>query len=88
MDEYQIGLIGSGVLIALVLIGVRVVYACALVGLLGLVTIIGWTGGAGNVGMIPYAKGTRITGILAADGTHDGTRIHSRAAAGSGGIPI
>jgi len=28
------------------------------VGLLGLVTIIGWTGGAGNVGMIPYAKGT------------------------------
>ncbi len=58
MDEYQIGLIGSGVLIALVLIGVRVVYACALVGLIGLVTIIGWTGGAGNVGMIPYAKGT------------------------------
>ena len=58
MDEYQIGLIGSGVLIALVLIGVRVVYACALVGLLGLVTIIGWTGGAGNAGMIPYAKGT------------------------------
>jgi len=35
-----------------------VVYACALVGLLGLVTIIGWTGGAGNAGMIPYAKGT------------------------------
>ena len=58
MDEYQIGLIGSGVLIALVLIGVRVVYACALVGLLGLVSIIGWTGGAGNAGMIPYAKGT------------------------------
>jgi len=28
------------------------------VGLLGLVTIIGWTGGAGNAGMIPYAKGT------------------------------
>ena len=51
MDEYQIGLIGSGVLIALVLIGVRVVYACALVGLLGLVTIIGWTGGAGNAGI-------------------------------------
>ncbi len=58
MDEYQIGLIGSACLIGLVLIGVRVVYACALVGLLGLVTIIGWTGGAGNAGMIPYAKGT------------------------------
>ena len=58
MDEFQIGLIGSGFLIFLVLIGVRVVYACALVGLLGLVSIIGWTGGAGNAGMIPYAKGT------------------------------
>ena len=58
MDEFRIGLIGSGVLIFLVLIGVRVVYACALVGLLGLVSIVGWTGGAGNAGMIPYAKGT------------------------------
>ena len=58
MDEFQIGLIGSGVLIFLVLIGVRVVYACALVGLLGLVSIVGWAGGAGNAGMIPYAKGT------------------------------
>jgi len=58
VDEFQIGIIGSAILIGLVLIGVRVVYACALVGLLGLVTIIGWTGGAGNAGMIPYAKGT------------------------------
>jgi tripartite ATP-independent transporter DctM subunit len=58
MDEFQIGLIGSGLLIFLVLIGVRVFYACALVGLLGMVSIVGWTGGAGNVGMIPYAKGT------------------------------
>jgi len=58
VDEFQIGLVGSACLIGLVLIGVRVVYACALVGLLGLVTIIGWTGGAGNAGMIPYAKGT------------------------------
>ena len=58
MDEFHIGLIGSGFLIFLVLIGVRVVYACALVGLLGLVSIVGWTGGAGNAGMIPYAKGT------------------------------
>ena len=58
MDEFQLGLVGSGILIFLVLLGVRVVYACAVVGLLGLVSIIGWTGGAGNAGMIPYAKGT------------------------------
>ena len=40
MDEFQIGIVGSAVLIGLVLIGVRVVYACALVGLLGLVIVI------------------------------------------------
>lgn len=57
-DEFVLGLIGTGVLITLVLMGVRVVYATAVVGLLGLVTMLGWTGGAGNAGMIPYAKGT------------------------------
>ena len=53
MDEFQIGLIGSGFLIFLVLIGVRVVYACALVGLLGLVSIVGWTGGGRERGNDP-----------------------------------
>ena len=57
-DEFVLGLIGAGILIVLVLLGVRVVYATAIVGLLGLVTMLGWTGGAGNAGMIPYAKGT------------------------------
>ena len=58
MDDFTIGLIGSGILISLVLIGVRVFIACALVGLIGVSIIVGWTGGAGNVSMIPYAKGT------------------------------
>ena len=58
MDELTVGLIGTVVLIALVFTGVRVFYACATVGLLGLVSIVGWEGGAGNAGMIPYAKGT------------------------------
>ncbi|MDA7949131.1 MAG: TRAP transporter large permease [Hyphomicrobiaceae bacterium] len=57
-DEYVLGMIGVGILIVLVLFGVRVVYATAVVGLLGLVTMLGWTGGAGNAGMVPYAKGT------------------------------
>lgn len=57
-DEFVLGLIGAGILIILVLLGVRVVYATATVGLLGLVTMLGWSGGAGNAGMIPYAKGT------------------------------
>jgi tripartite ATP-independent transporter DctM subunit len=58
MDELTIGLVGTGLLIALVFSGVRVVYSCAAIGLLGLVSIVGWEGGAGNAGMIPYAKGT------------------------------
>ena len=58
MDDFTIGIIGSAVLIGLVLLGVRVYIACALIGLLGVAAIVGWTGGAGNAGMIPYAKGT------------------------------
>jgi tripartite ATP-independent transporter DctM subunit len=58
MDDVTIGLIGTGVLVALVLAGVRVVYATAAVGLLGVVAMIGWGAGATNIGMIPHAKGS------------------------------
>jgi len=58
MDDVTIGYIGVGVLMTLVILGVRVVYACAVIGLLGVVSIIGWGPGANNVGMIPYEKGT------------------------------
>jgi tripartite ATP-independent transporter DctM subunit len=58
MDDITIGFIGTGVLIVLVLAGVRVVYATAAVGLLGVVAMIGWDAGATNVGMIPHAKGS------------------------------
>ncbi len=58
MDDITIGFIGTGVLIVLVLAGVRVVYATATVGLLGVVAMIGWDAGATNVGMIPHAKGS------------------------------
>ena len=60
-DEFTLGLIGTIILITLVLIGVRVVYATAVVGLMGLVFMLGWPGGGGNAGMIPYAKGTIYT---------------------------
>jgi len=58
MDDITIGFIGTGILIVLVLAGVRVVYATATVGLLGVVAIIGWDAGATNIGMIPHAKGS------------------------------
>jgi tripartite ATP-independent transporter DctM subunit len=58
MDDITIGFIGTAVLIVLVLTGVRVVYATATVGLLGVVAMIGWDAGATNIGMIPHAKGS------------------------------
>ena len=58
MDDVTIGFVGTGVLIVLVLAGVRVVYATATVGLLGVVAMIGWDAGATNIGMIPHAKGS------------------------------
>ena len=58
MDDATIGFIGTGLLVVLVVAGVRVVYATATVGLLGVVAMIGWDAGATNIGMIPHAKGS------------------------------
>lgn len=55
-DPFLVGLIGLGVLIVLVVIGVRVVFAAAIVGLLGLVELLGWGPAAGIVGTIPHSK--------------------------------
>lgn len=51
-----VGLIGVALLIFLVALGVRVVFAAALVGLLGLVELIGWGPAAGVIGIVPHAK--------------------------------
>ena len=56
MDDFQIGVAGVIALIVLVVTGVRVFYAAALVGLAGLVAMIGWDAGAGMVGTIPHSK--------------------------------
>lgn len=56
MDDLQIGVAGVIALIVLVVAGVRVFYAAALVGLAGLVAMIGWDAGAGIVGTIPHSK--------------------------------
>ena len=55
-DPFLVGLIGLGALLALVLVGVRVVFAAAVVGLLGLVELLGWGPAAGIVGTIPHSK--------------------------------
>ena len=45
----------------LVVAGVRVYIAAAIVGLIGIVSIIGWKAGAGMVGTIPHSKSVNYT---------------------------
>ncbi|MEP2533239.1 TRAP transporter large permease [Shimia sp.] len=55
-DPFLVGVITLFLLLGLILIGVRVVFAAAIVGLLGLVELRGWGPAAGIVGTIPHAK--------------------------------
>ena len=61
MDSFTIGIIGTVAMIVLVFAGVRVYYAAAVVGLLGLVSIIGWDAGAGIAGTVPHSKSVTYT---------------------------
>jgi len=56
LEPLTVGIIATAVLIVLVALGVRVVYAAGTVGLLGLVSLIGWEAGAGIAGTIPHSK--------------------------------
>ena len=55
-DPFTVGLIGLGCLLVLVFLGVRVVFAAAIVGLFGLVELLGWGPAAGIIGTIPHSK--------------------------------
>ena len=55
-DPFLVGVITLCMLLGLILIGVRVVFAAAIVGLLGLVELRGWGPAAGIVGTIPHSK--------------------------------
>ena len=61
MDPFTLGIIGVIALVVLVFAGVRVFYAAAIVGLLGLVSIVGWDAGAGMIGTIPHSKAVTYT---------------------------
>jgi len=56
VDAFTIGIIGVVALVVLVFAGVRVFYAAAAVGLVGLVAMLGWDAGAGMAGTIPHSK--------------------------------
>lgn len=55
-DPFLVGIITLCLLLGLILIGVRVVFAAAIVGLLGLVELRGWGPAAGIIGTIPHSK--------------------------------
>ncbi len=55
-DPLLVGMITLGLLLVLIVLGVRVVFAAAIVGLLGLVELRGWGPAAGIVGTIPHSK--------------------------------
>ncbi|MCF8466312.1 MAG: TRAP transporter large permease [Sneathiella sp.] len=58
MDPLLSGIIGMGFLVVMVFFGVRVYIAATVVGMLGIVSIIGWDAGTGIVGTIPHSKAT------------------------------
>lgn len=55
-NPFLVGLLALGLLMFLIFLGVRVVFASAVVGLIGLVELLGWGPAAGIVGTIPHAK--------------------------------
>ena len=61
LDNLTLGLFGCIALLLLVVVGVRVYLAAALVGLIGCIMIIGWGPGAGLVGTIPHSKSVNYT---------------------------
>lgn len=64
-DPTLVGVICMGLLIALVVCGVRVVFAAGIAGLVGLVELIGWGPAASTVGSIPYSKSVSfVLGLL------------------------
>ena len=61
MDPFTLGIVGVIAMIVLVFAGVRVFYAAAIVGMVGMVSIVGWEAGAGMVGTIPHSKAVTYT---------------------------
>ena len=56
IDEFWIGIVGVVLLITLVVVGVRVYVAAAVVGFLGLLTLKGWDVAGAVAGTIPHSK--------------------------------
>ncbi|WP_161949622.1 TRAP transporter large permease [Bacillus dakarensis] len=55
MTDFQIGLMGMVLLVILILLSMRIAYAVAIVGLLGLVLLQGWAPGTSMLGTVPVS---------------------------------
>jgi tripartite ATP-independent transporter DctM subunit len=56
MEPFTLGLIGVTALIILLLMGMQVAYAGALVGTVGLILLLGWESAVGAIGIMPYEQ--------------------------------
>jgi len=61
LEPLQLGVVGCFVLIGFCLFGVRIAYAAAITGTLGLVCMLGWSKGISAIGTIPYATTSNYT---------------------------
>src|SRR3712207_3991766 len=61
LEPPEIGIIGSIALLFFCFIGVRIAYAAAIVGTIGLALMIGWDSGLRTAGVIPHAKTINYT---------------------------
>jgi len=58
MEPITIGLIGAGVLLVLLVLGMHIAFAGALVGFLGILALKGWSVGTGTIGFLPHPLST------------------------------
>ena len=61
LEPLQLGIWGCGLLILLCVLGVRIAFAAAIVGTLGLVTMLGWSRGISAIGTIPHQTTANYT---------------------------
>ncbi len=61
IEPLYLGVVGCGLLVVLCVLGVRIAYAAAIVGTLGLVSMLGWSRGIGAIGTIPHGTTANYT---------------------------
>jgi tripartite ATP-independent transporter DctM subunit len=61
LEPLQLGVVGCGLLILLCVLGVRIAFAAAIVGTLGLVSMLGWSRGISAIGTIPHQTTANYT---------------------------